>query len=473
MKNLSRVDLLRELASFRQRAKGAASAVIYYSGHGMINSRRQNHLLPVDMPKISANAGTDPDTELKASAVSEDELIDAVEGAAVQLVILDACRDNGFTSGRSGTKGLARRADMQRNRLIAYATEEGRIAQDGSGNNSPYARSLARHLAKTDAPLLKVFDDVADDVLQETNNTQYPTRSGNMRVDTYLVARLSADQAIKDCAACPELVVVPAGSLVMGSSAAEQSLANAAGIVVKYTSLESPQHKVSVRSFSAGRYAVTKGEFAAFVRAKSYQTEAELGDGCYGWVGTEWKTDKAKSWRNPGYTQADDHPVVCVSWNDAQAYTTWLSQTSGKIYRLLSEAEREFAARAGSQSAFWWGDGITTSQANYDGNYSYNGSPKGEYRQGTVPVNSFKANAYGLHNVHGNVWEWVEDVWHENYGGAPTDGSAWTTGGDTARRVLRGGSWVNIPGDLRSASRVRNSPGNRDSGTGFRIARTL
>ena len=259
---------------------------------------------------------------------------------------------------------------------------------------------------------------------------------------------------------------------MMGSSAQEQALANAAGVDAEYTGWERPQHFVRMPSFAAGRYAVTKGEFAAFVRSSGYRTEAEQGDGCWMWSGTEWKKDAAYNWRNVGFTQGDDHPVVCVTWNDAQAYIQWLNRISGKTYRLFSEAEREYAARGGTQTAFWWGDSITTSQANFNGNSSYNGSPKGQYRQATVPVNSFSANPFGLYNVHGNVWEWTQDCWHETYAGAPTDGSAWTTGCSGNYRVLRGGSLYYDPALLRSANRDRSYPGIRFNDFGFRLART-
>ena len=285
---------------------------------------------------------------------------------------------------------------------------------------------------------------------------------------------MALGQTIKDCADCPEMVVIPAGSFTMGSSAAEQALAVPAGLPETITRRESPQYQVSIRSFAAGRYAISKVEFAAFVRAKSYQTEAERGDGCAVFNGKDLKRDAAYNWRNVGFVQTDNHPVVCVSWNDAQAYIGWLNQTSGQTYRLLSEAEREYATRGGSQSAFWWGDSISTAQANYGGTGpSYNGSPKGEYRQATVPVNSFSPNPFGLYNVHGNVWEWVEDCWHDNYTGAPTDGSAWTTGCSENTWVLRGGSWIDDPSFLRSAFRNRGTPDDRYLANGFRLARTL
>ena len=286
--------------------------------------------------------------------------------------------------------------------------------------------------------------------------------------------RLAPGTITKDCAVCPEMVVIPAGSFTMGSSAAEQALANAGGALANLTTRESPQHSVNISSFAAARYAISKGEFAAFVRAKGYQTEAEQGDGCAAWNGKEWKKDAAYNWRNVGFAQADNHPVVCVSWNDAQAYIAWLNQSSGQTYRLLSEAEREYAARGGTQTAFWWGGSISTAQANYNGTGdSYNGSRKGEYRQATVPVNSFTPNPFGLYNVHGNVLEWVEDCWHENYFGAPTDGSAWTTVCFGNSRVFRGGSWDDIPSFLRSALRSRGPPNNRSGYSGFRLARTL
>ena len=274
-----------------------------------------------------------------------------------------------------------------------------------------------------------------------------------------------------DCVDCPSMVILPSGGFTMGSSSQEQALVNAAGTSAEYTNVESPQHYVRISSFAAGRYAVTKGEFAAFVRASGYRTEAEQGDGCYIWSGGEAKKKAGLNWRNAGFPQADDHPVVCVSWNDSQAYIQWINRISGKNYRLLSEAEREYAVRGGTQTAFWWGEGVTTLQANYHGDSSYNGSPKGQDRQATVPVNSFSANPFGLYNVHGNVWEWTQDCWHDTYTGAPTDGSAWTTGCTSKDRVLRGGSWYNGPVQLRSAYRVRFIQDGRFSIIGIRIAR--
>jgi formylglycine-generating enzyme required for sulfatase activity len=286
--------------------------------------------------------------------------------------------------------------------------------------------------------------------------------------------KLAPGTIIKDCPECPEMVITPLGSFQMGSSAQERALADASVFFTTGFTEETPQHHVRVPSFAAGRYSVTKGEFAAFVRASGYRTEAELGDGCLRWSGKDWKTEAANNWRNPSFAQGDDHPVVCVSWNDTQAYIQWLNRISGRNYRLLSEAEREYVTRGGTQTAFWWGDSLSTALANYFGNASYNGSPKGQYREATVPVDNFSGNPFGLYNVHGNVWEWMQDCWHETYAGAPTDGSAWTTGCTENKRVARGGSWDSGAYQLRSASRLRL--GFSDVGItiyGFRLARDI
>jgi formylglycine-generating enzyme required for sulfatase activity len=157
------------------------------------------------------------------------------------------------------------------------------------------------------------------------------------------------------------------------------------------------------------------------------------------------------------------------------AYVHWLSTQTGKAYRLPSEAEWEYAARAGTQTPFWTGRCLHTDQANYNGNVDYNGcgAKTGVYRKKTVPVCSLPANPWGLHEVHGNVWEWVQDCWHEDYAGAPADGSAWQENCSDARRVLRGGSWNVTPWFLRVSNRDRFYPGNRNVNFGVRLAQDL
>ena len=201
------------------------------------------------------------------------------------------------------------------------------------------------------------------------------------------------------------------------------------------------------------------------------ETDYKMEGGAQAWTGTEWRSDPNLSWRNPGFRQDDSHPVVCVNWNDARAYVAWLSQLTGQTYRLLTEAHWEYVARAGTATPFWWGASITPANANYD---AYKGGRfKGQWRKSTVPVGHFEANPWGLYNVHGNVWEWCEDLWHYNYNGAPSDGSAWLDDGDAGHRVVRGGSWYFFSAFLRSAYRNRYSADDRNHYLGFRVGRAL
>jgi formylglycine-generating enzyme required for sulfatase activity len=269
-----------------------------------------------------------------------------------------------------------------------------------------------------------------------------------------------AGEPFCDLDGSPEMVVVPAGSFTMGSPETEP----------ERRENESPLHKVTIaRLFAVGRHAVTRSQFAAFVKATGHKAE-----GAYKWTGSEFKHDPKVSWRDPGFPQDDSHPVTCVNWDDAKAYVSWLASVTGKPYRLLTEAEWEYVARAGTTTPFWWGSSITPAQANYDGNYVYKGGGgKGKYREGTVPVGDFAANPWGLYNVHGNVREWCEDVWHDSYVGAPADASAWLEGGNSSSRVVRGGAWVDIPGVLRSAQRGGIHTEFPVDYCGFRLGRTL
>ncbi len=254
--------------------------------------------------------------------------------------------------------------------------------------------------------------------------------------------RPGSGQGFKDCPDCPEMVVVPAGNCLMGSPESEP----------KRSSDEGPQHRVTfAKPFAVGRSAVTFAEWDSCV----------AGDGCGGYRPGD------KGWGRA------DRPVINVSWDDAKSYVAWLSQKTGKTYRLLSEAEREYVTRAGTTTPFWWGTSISTIQGNYDGNGTYGGSQTGEYRQQTLPVKSFSPNFWGLYQVHGNVYDWVEDCWNENYNGAPGDGSA-RTKGDCRLRPIRGGSWLSGPELIRAATRRGDYLSTeRFSVIGFRVARTL
>jgi formylglycine-generating enzyme required for sulfatase activity len=234
------------------------------------------------------------------------------------------------------------------------------------------------------------------------------------------------------------------------------------------TSAEGPQHRVKIPvRFAVGKLKVTRDEYEAFVNETSYAA----GDKCFTLEGGKADERGGRSFRNPGFDQEGKHPVVCINWDDANAYVSWLSKKTGKLYRLLSESEWEYVARAGTKTPFWWGSSISTDQANYDGSIYDNGE-KGQYRQKTVPADMFQPNSWGLYQVHGNAFEWVEDCWNENYQYAPSDD--WVRlAGNCSRHVRRGGAWNIPPKMLRSAYREQRPSQTRGSNMGLRVARTL
>ncbi len=270
-----------------------------------------------------------------------------------------------------------------------------------------------------------------------------------------------------------DMVRIPAGTFTMGAPANEPQRG----------SDEGPQHEVYINAFELGRHEVTLAQFRAFVAASpGYRTEAEKGGGCYGYKDGYWIKDKAFSWRNAGFQQEDQFPVVCVSWNDAKDYVAWLSKQTGLAYRLPSEAEWEYAARAGPSTGRFWGDDPDRACAFANGADQAAKSRFADWTTAncddgavfTAHVGSYQPNPWGLYDMLGNVWEWVEDCYHDSYTGAPANGSAWLDYCfESGRRVLRGGSWDNNPGLLRSADRLRNNTGNRFNNVGFRVARTL
>ena len=256
------------------------------------------------------------------------------------------------------------------------------------------------------------------------------------------VGRKRPGEEFRDCPECPEMVVVPAGSFTMGSPPTEKGRSENEG----------PQRRVTIREpFAVGKYEVTFAEWDACVAAGGCRRHRPYDRG--------WGRGR--------------RPVINVSWNDAKEYVGWLSRKTDKDYRLLSEAEWEYAARAETTGPFHFGQTISSNQANYDGRFTYGSGRRGEFRKKTMPVGAFPANEFGLNDVHGNVQEWVEDCWQPTYVGAPRDGSAWITGGYCRFRVLRGGSWIFTPTLLRTAHRSRNPADSSYSKVGFRIARTL
>ena len=294
------------------------------------------------------------------------------------------------------------------------------------------------------------------------------------------VAVASADSSssqvgerFRDCPECPEMVAVPAGSYRMGSPSYEQGRRKDEG----------PVHEVTIAApFAIGRHEVTVAEFTRFKDAEgdlpadycvAYDEGGEWG---------EWRPRMGGGWHDPGFDQSGRHPVTCVSWHSARAYAAWLSWKTGEQYRLPSESEWEYAARAGTATARPWGEGESRqcrhangSDASTEERYSDWTWRVASCRDGhvhTAPTGSFAANGWGLHDMLGNVWEWTEDCWNDSYAGAPSDGSA-SGHGDCSHRVLRGGSWSNGPTVLRAAARNRAPTDDRSDVVGFRVARTL
>jgi len=285
---------------------------------------------------------------------------------------------------------------------------------------------------------------------------------------------LQPGDSFKECDGCPEMVVLPAGAFTMGSPENERDR----------FSDESPQHVVTfTRPFAVGKFEITVDQFAAFVKETAY----DAGSKCLTLEEGKSAVRDGRSWRNPGYPQTGSHPVACVNWNDAKAYLGWLTKKIGKQYRLLTEAEWEYAARAtttpGSASRYTFGDDDSamcrygnvadkTARQTIPGADTWTIYPCSDGYAYAAPVGTFAANAFGLYDVHGNVWQWTEDCYNTSYNGAPTDGSPWIAG-DCDHRVVRGGMWGSSPANVRLARRFKNPNDMRSQGTGFRVARTM
>ena len=288
------------------------------------------------------------------------------------------------------------------------------------------------------------------------------------------ILALSAQEPFRDCDACPEMVVIPPGKFLIGSPAEEAGRQPDEG----------PQTEINfIRPFAVGRYEVTRAQYRAFLASTGHKVSG----GCITdrrKPGT-WASDEETSFDDPGYEQAEYHPAACLSWNDANAYVTWLNSKTDGGYRLLSESEWEYVARAGSTAAYPWGASINDGckfANGYDeailarkGNLyaseavAYAGCSDGFVN--TAPVGSFKPNAFGVYDMIGNMGEWIADCATATYAGMKNDGTS--QGGDCAKRMVRGGSWGTQPRQLRSAERMRYSPTDIDDSIGIRVAKTL
>jgi len=356
---------------------------------------------------------------------------------------------------------------MARARLDELRTEVTRLASPVSPQPSPPLAELAAVAAPAASPL-----------------RSGPCARGPMWVSmrSRMAVPRSADEAcalrpgdvFKDCNGCPEMVVVPAGAFTMGSPETEQARNEGEG----------PQHEVTFKGpFAVGRFHVTVDQFAAFVAESGHDS----GSKCQTFEGGRLEDRWGRSWRTPGFTQRGSHPAVCLNWNDAKAYADWLAHKTGKAYRLMTEAEWEYAARAqtqpGTYPRYWFGDEETdlcryanaadqTAKDVIAGTKAWAAAPCSDGFAYTAPVGSLGENGFGLHDMLGNASQWTADCLHDDYAGAPPDGSAWTSG-DCRIRPARGGSWYNVPRNLRAAVRIWADASYRLNFLGFRLAMTL
>jgi formylglycine-generating enzyme required for sulfatase activity len=447
----TRVGFSQALRSFREKADASDVALVYYAGHGMEVGGR-NWLIPTD-----ARLGDERD--LEDEAINLESILSAVNSAKrLRVVILDACRDNPFAvtmrrigGTRAVSRGLADPREVT-GTLIVYAAKAGSTASDGGGANSPFAMALARRLPEPGTDIQLVFRRVGDDVLAATANRQEPFQYGALRGEAlYLVpprpvatptptvatppagntqpaapwtVNARAGTAGRDCATCPTLVVAPAGAFMMGSTNGDAD--------------ERPVQRVTfARPFAIGKYEVTFAEWDACVADRGCATRPS--DRGWGRI---------------------NQPVINVNHADAQQYAAWLSRKTGQRYRLPNEAEWEYAARAGSTGDFAIASALTPQVANFARSVGR-----------TATVGRYPANAWGLHDVHGNVAEWVLNCQTADYVGPP--GAAGLSGG-CVQRVVRGGSWnISEPHRQRTADRNSAAATSRDDTIGFRILREM
>ena len=500
--NQNRRQMRELIRQFGEKIRNGGVGLFYFAGHG-VQVNNTNFLLPI-------GAEITKETEVEDESVSVNFVLAQMEDARnkLNIVILDACRNNPFArSFRSQSRGLAVTRSAPTGTLIAYATAADNVASDGDGRNGLFTQELLTNLRTPGLTLESVFRRTRTTVRSKSNGQQVPYEYTSVEGEDFyflapngstppppavtpapaisttpLVAKPTVRMSVagvplaamsfktahvdanglitslrqEQCYGYVEdlgsgvnlqMVEIPGGTFQMGStkSAAQEAFAEAKrynkDAKSEWFTYEQPQHQVKVNGFAMGSYEVTQAQWQAIMS------------------------------NNPAHFKGDMNlPIEQVSWEEAQEFCRKLSARTGRTYRLPTEAEWEYAARAGTTTAFAYGPTINPTLVNYNGNYPYGTTAQGESRQKTVPAGSLPANQWGLHEMHGNVWEWCEDVWHKNYVGAPSDGTSWLSGGDSSRRVLRGGAWDYYGWLCRAASRVMREPGAPGHiNNGFRV----
>ncbi len=470
-------QMKRAISDFGTKLTDAGTSAVglfYYAGHG-IQVAGNNYLIPL---KANIKKAADADLE----AVDAGLILKQMEfaGNALNIVILDACRNNPLSRGmRSADQGLAR-MDAPMGSFIAYSTAPGATAADGSGKNSPYTLALAKAITKKGIPIEEAFRDARVDVIAATEKEQIPWESssltgafsfnpGQRAAETQTAAVAPTPQPAapaaktpepapadpaKGCTNCPEMVAIPAGTFTMGE---DRNASDGSTIEVK------------VRAFSIGKYPVTVGQFADFVKATKYRPSEECDTQRNGKM-------HGANWRDPeAFDQSDKEPVVCVNWSDATAYAAWLAETTGKPYRLPSEAEWEYAARGKVTGAHYWSDeSESCDYANIADKSAKRKNPNWTISDcddgfpGTSPVGSLKKNAFGLYDMLGNVKQWVGGCPADSLEDVPSDGSA--VGGSCSYRPIRGSAWDSLPNIITLGYWEKGPATYASANYGFRVA---
>ncbi len=511
-------EMVQAIDAFSDKLRRAEVGLFYYSGHGM-QVKGENYLIPVD-------ATLERESNAQFEAVNAKRVLGAMADAGnpVNVVILDACRNNPFgKSFRSLGRGLA--AMSAQGTLIAYATGADTVAQDGDGSNSPYTASLARHLSEPNISVADVFGSVSGDVQKQSGGQQVPFIYSSLTGRLVLLEKETAppprpapatptvDPATEAWAMVKESTnpddfsdfakTFSGSPLAATAKFREQQLRRAAAPApppqqaavqtpssgttfrdpttgMEFVAIpggeyeqgchanagecfesEKPSRSVKLRPFWLGKTTVTRGAFAQFVRDSAYTTDGEKTGGCWVYTGSKWEKLADKNWRNPGFAQVDTHPVTCVTWNDAQAFAQWLSGKGGQRYRLPTEAEWEYACRSGGKSVMY---GTNSGHLRAD-NANFLGTVGS-----TSPVTRFPPNDLGLFDMSSNVWQWTQDVYDEKaYRSGTADNPV--VEGSGAKRVSRGGGWTHGGPYLRCSFRGANAPSNGYYNIGFRLAR--
>jgi formylglycine-generating enzyme required for sulfatase activity len=480
-------QMKRAIADFGSALMAAgpeAAGLFFYAGHG-IQIAGENFLIP-----LGAEIEKEADAEIEA--VSANWVLTQMEfaGNRINIVILDACRNNPMArSMRSASRGLAR-MDAPKGSFIAYSTAPGEVAADGEGRNSPYTQALTKAMLRPGIAIEETFRNTRVDVLQATGEKQVPWESSSLTgafffqsgsaaaaapvVETAeleaasagesLPSGIKAGEIIRDCAGCPEMVAVAPGRFEMGAGNGERGASDA----------ERPRTAIEVAPFAMARFEVTRRQYATFIEASGHTS----GRACWTKSGGGFDFVMGKDWQDPGFSQGDDDPVVCVTAEDAEAYVLWLSAETGKVYRLPSEAEWEYAARAGAGGRFHWGDdegefcrfgniADETALREFSG---WSGIDCDDGIVFTAPVGRYEPNALGLHDMLGNVKEWMADCWNDDLEGIGPTAKA-RRSGKCSMRVVRGSAWDSPPAIARLAYREGNNAPTAYFNYGFRVVR--